>query len=83
MGFLEPLQVYRIRILVNPDYGEYAIVPNSAYYVTLLRRSRFCHADSFPQAEADCQPCGFQTAPLSRWEKYGSGGTSKEAGETT
>jgi hypothetical protein len=24
-----------------------------------------------------------QTDPLSRWEKYGSGGTSEEVGETT
>jgi len=26
--------------------------------------SFLCHTDSFPHAGDDCQPCGFQTAPL-------------------
>jgi hypothetical protein len=38
---------------------------SSAYLVERYQLSRlFCHADSFPQAEAECYPVEVQTAPL-------------------
>src|SRR5437762_8247148 len=40
-----------------PDEGFIRRFDESRFYQTW-------HNSSFPQAETDCQPCGFQTAPL-------------------